>query len=52
VAQTKAKTPPLVAVPPENPKPKMKNVFFMLARRLAASVDGFDSSLAQSPGEI
>jgi len=26
--QKNAKTPPLVAFPPENPKPKTKNVFF------------------------
>jgi len=38
---------------PEIHPPKAKNVFFsMSTRRLAESVDGLDSSLAQSPGEL
>jgi len=49
----KSKTPPRVAVPPANPKPKTKNVVFSISsRRLAESVDGLDSSLAQSAGEL
>jgi len=36
-----------------NPPPKTKNFFFsILITRLAESVDGLDSSLAQSPGEL
>jgi len=51
--QKNAKTPPLVAFPPENPKPKTKNVFFSIStRRLAESAEGLNSSLAQSPGEL
>jgi len=39
--------------PSEIPQPKTKNVCFsILTTRLAESVDGFDSSLAQSPGEL
>ena len=51
--QKKAKTPPLAAVPPANPKPKTKNVFFsILSRRLGESENDLDSSLAQSGGEL
>jgi len=42
-----------VTSPPEIPPPKTKNVFFsVLTARLAESVDGLNSSLAQSPGEL
>jgi len=41
-----------VTSPPEIPPPKTKNVFLDLITRLAESVDGLDSSLAQSPGEL
>jgi len=51
--QKKAKIPPLAAVSPANPKPKTKIVFFSISsRRLVESEDGFDSSLAQSSGEL
>jgi len=49
----KAKTPALEAVPLENPKPKTKKSFFSIStRRLAESVEGLNSSLSQSPGEL
>ena len=49
----KAKTPLLAAVPPANPKPKRKIVFFSISsKRLAESEDGLDSSLTQSGGEL
>jgi len=48
----KAKTPPFVAVPKENPTLKTKHFFSISPSRLAESVDGFNSSLAQSPGEL
>jgi len=41
-----------VTSPSEIPPPKTKNVFSILTTRLAESVDGFDSALAQSPGEL
>jgi len=42
-----------VTSPLESPPPKTKNVIFsMSTTRLAESVDGFDSSLAQSPGKL
>jgi len=34
------------------PTKKTKNVFFISSRRLVESVDGLDSSLAQSAGEL
>ena len=49
----KSQNPSLAAVPPANLKPKTKSVFFSISgRRLAASVDGLDSSQAQSPGKL
>jgi len=48
----KAKTLPLAAVSPANPKPKTKTVFSISSRRLAESEDGLDSSLVQSGGEL
>jgi len=39
--------------PPENAKPKTKNVFFDLStRRLAESVKGLNSSLALAAGDF
>ena len=51
----KSQNTPTCGAPPANskPKPKTKNVFFSISsRRLAESVDGLDSSLAQSAGEL
>ena len=49
----KTKTLPLAGVPPANPKPKTKIVFFSISsRRLAEFEDGLDSSLVQSGGEL
>ena len=49
----KAKTPPLVAVPPGNPKPKTKKIFFSIStRRLAESVEGLNNSLALAAGDL
>jgi len=50
--QNNAKTPLLVAFSPENLKPKTKIFFSILTTRLAKSVEGLNSSLAQSPGEL
>ena len=51
--QIKVKTPPLVAGPPREPQTENEKRFFSIStRRLAESVDGFDSSLAQSAGEL
>jgi len=42
-----------VTSPPEIPPTENKKHFFsILTTRLAESVDGLDSSLAQSPGEL
>jgi len=38
--------------PPENAKPKTKTFFFMSTRRLAESVEGLNSSLALSAGDL
>jgi len=44
---------PFCDVTSRNPSPKAKNVFFsILTTRLAESLHGLDSSLAQSPGEL
>jgi len=50
--QKNAKTPPLLAFHPDNPKPKTKNFFSISTRRLDECVEGLNSSLAQSPGEL
>jgi len=51
--QNNTKTPLLVTFPPENLKPKTKNVFFsMSTRRLAESVQGLNSSLALAAGDL
>jgi len=41
-----------VTLPPEKPPPKQKIVFSILTIRLAESVEGLNSFLAQSPGEL
>ena len=49
----KSKNTPTFSGPPANPKPKTKILFLSISsRRLAESVDGLDSSLAQPPGEL
>jgi len=50
--QNNAKTPLLVTFPPEKFKPETKTFFSILTTRLAESVEGLNSSLAQSPGEL
>jgi len=50
--QNNAKTPLLVTFPPEKLKPKTKNSFLILTTKLAESVEGLNSSLAHSPGEL
>jgi len=50
--QNNAKTPLLVTFPPEKLKPKTKKFFLILTTRLAESVEGLNSTLAQSPGEL
>ena len=50
--QNNAKTPLLVTFPPEKLKPKTKIYLFILTPRLAESIEGLNSSLAQSPGEL
>jgi len=42
----------VVTSPPEIPSPKTKNLLFDFDYKTAESVDGLDSSLAQSPGEL
>ena len=42
----------LMTFPPENLQPKTKKIFSILTTRLAESVEGLNSSLAQSPGEL
>jgi len=41
-----------VTSPPENPHQNPKIFFLILTIRLAESVEGLNSSLAQSPGEL
>jgi len=49
----KSKNTPTFSGPPANPKPKTKILFLSISsRRLAESVDGLDSSLAQPHGEL
>ena len=47
-----AKNTPLMTFPPENPYRKRKIFFSILTTGLAESVEGLNSSLAQSPGEL
>jgi len=51
-SQNNAKAPLVVTFHPEKPKPKTKIFFSILTTRLAESVEGLKSSLAQSPGEL
>jgi len=46
------KTCPFATSPPEIPPQKAKIVFSILTTRLAESVEGLNSFLAQSPGEL
>ena len=49
----KIKNTPTCSGPPSKPQTENENRFFPISsRRLAESEDGFDSSLAQSPGEL
>ena len=48
----KSQKPPLAADPQRTPNRKRKAFFSISSRRLAESVDGLDSSPAQSPGEL
>jgi len=50
--QNNAKTPLLLTFPPEEIKLKTKIFFSIMTARLAESVDGLNSSLVQSPGEL
>jgi len=50
--QNNAEAPLLVTLPPEKLKPETKIFFSILATRLAESVEGLNSSLAQSAGEL
>jgi len=50
--QNNAKTPLLVTSPQKSSNPKRKIFFSILTTRLAESVEGLNSSLAQSPGEL
>jgi len=47
-----SKTCPLCDVTSRNPHRKRKTFFSIFTTRLAESVDGLDSSLAQPPGEL
>jgi len=47
MAKIMQKTPLLVMFPPEKLNPQMKNFFPILTPRLAESVKGLNSSLAQ-----
>jgi len=47
-----SKTCPLCDVTSKKNPPKQKSVFSILPTRLAESVEGSNSSLAQSPGEL
>jgi len=50
--QNNTKTPILVTFPPEKLKRKTKFFFLILTTKFAESVEGLNSSLAQSPGEL
>ena len=52
VGQNDEKTPPLVKTPTGNHKPKTKIFLPILTRRFAESLDGLNSSLAESVGEL
>jgi len=46
------KHPHLLRSPPKTPTKNEKNFFLISTTRLAESVEGLNSSLAQSPGEL
>jgi len=48
----KMQNTPTCDVPPSKRQTKNKNIFFMLTRRLAESVDGLNSSLALAAGDL
>jgi len=52
LARTSRKHAPIMMLPTENIKPKTKLFFSISSRRFAESVDGLNSSLAQSAGEL
>ena len=52
VGQKDEKTPLLVMTPTENPKPNTKKFFSILTRRFSEFLDGLNSSLAESVGEL
>jgi len=52
VAKKNNNTPTCSGLPSERQTESEKRLFFISIRRLAESVDGFDSSLAQPPGEL
>ena len=52
IAKKVRKPPPIMMSPTSNPKPKTKSFILIQTRRLAESVDGLNSSLAQSAGEL
>jgi len=47
-----AENTPTCGVPTRKPPPKTKIFFSISTARLAESVEGLNSSLAQSPGEL
>jgi len=47
-----AKIPLLVTFPPEQLIPKTKKIFLICSSRLAESIEGLNSSLAQPPGKL
>jgi len=48
----KQKHPQFASLYQENPSPKSKNIFLIEPRRLAASVEGLNNSLAIATGEL
>jgi len=52
VGQKKQQNASTCDVIPRNPQSKTENVFFVCSLRLAESVEGLNSSLAQSPGKL
>ena len=52
MAKKMQKTLPLVTFPLANAKPQTKNFFSVSTRRLAESVEGFNSSLALAAGDL
>ena len=46
------KHPHFASLPQANPTPESKNVFFIEPRRLSASVEGLNTSVAEAAGEL